>query len=139
MKGKTASPLRVLVVDDERSIADSLVQILRLRGHDALAAYNALSALDLLPGFVPEVVIADVIMPGMNGVELAHCLEARIPGCRIVLFSGQAESSQALDTANLVPHKFRLYAKPIHPDVLLQLLEREQSRPVPGARGTNPR
>ena len=136
MKGRTAIPLRVLVVDDEPWIADSLVQILRLRGHDARAAYNAQSALDLLPGFVPEVVIADVIMPGMNGVELAHCMEARIPECRIVLFSGQAESSQALASANLVAHDFRLYAKPIHPDLLLQLLERGESAPAAGARGS---
>jgi DNA-binding NtrC family response regulator len=129
VKDSTSNPLRVIVVDDERSIADSLVEILRLRGHEAHSVYSGERALELLPTFVPEVLIADVVMAGMNGIELARRMAERLPGCRIVLFSGQAEVSQALLGPEVVSAGFRLYPKPIHPDVLLELIEGEEAGP----------
>lgn len=118
-----ANSMRVLVVDDEVSIADSLAEILRLRGHDAHSVYSGESAVDSLADFEPEVLVADVIMGGMNGIELANHVASRIPDCRVILFSGQADLSQTIAGPDLLSHGFTLYAKPIHPDVLLDLIE----------------
>ena len=128
MPAKTANPLRVLVVDDEVSITDSLKEILRLRGHQAHAAYNGRSALESLSASTPQVLIADVFMDGMNGVELANHVADRIPGCRIILFSGQADMIHTLAQSDLKSHRYTLYTKPIHPEVLLKLVEDPTSR-----------
>lgn len=66
--------LRVLVVDDNRDSADSLALLLGSYGHEARAAYDGTSALQLAQSFRPEVVLQDVGMPGMDGYEVARKL-----------------------------------------------------------------
>ena len=59
-------PKRILVVDDEHCITDTLVAILRLSGYDAVGSYCAECAIKDCENFNPELVITDVSMPGMN-------------------------------------------------------------------------
>ena len=66
-----ATPPRVLVVDDEPSITDTLVAILRTAGYDAAPSYDAETALSLCESLRPDLLITDVVMPGMNGIEMA--------------------------------------------------------------------
>ena len=63
--------MRILVVDDEKSVADTLAMILEGEGHEVAAAYDGLDALRKLDSLVPDCVISDVIMPRMNGIEVA--------------------------------------------------------------------
>ena len=79
----------IFVVDDERSIADTLVTILNTQGYLAVAFYDAKSALAKCSHLQPEIVLSDVVMPGMNGVDMAVEIEQRYPACRVILFSGQ--------------------------------------------------
>lgn len=62
---------RILVIDDNRDVADVLVSILELDGHVALAAYGPLNGLLALTEFAPEIVFLDIGMPGMNGYQVA--------------------------------------------------------------------
>ena len=110
---------RVLVVDDERIITDTLAAILRNAGYETDAAYDAMSALSQCESFRPELVISDVVMPEMSGVELAIEIRKRYPNCRVLLFSGQAGAFDLLEDARLRGHDFELLAKPIHPADLL--------------------
>ena len=59
--------MRVLIVDDEKSVADTLAMILRREGYEAASAYNGTDALKKIESFTPDCVISDVIMLGMNG------------------------------------------------------------------------
>lgn len=120
---------RIFVVDDERRIADTLAIILRNSGHEARAFYDAESALHQFDLLCPELLISDVVMPGMNGVQLAILIRERFPECRILLFSGQASTVNILKMAGNREHKFELLEKPIHPAELLARVEGPEGDP----------
>lgn len=113
----------VLVADDEKLIADTLVQILNASGFDAAAAYSGEEALELAPFVNPDVLIADVIMSGMNGVETAISIKKVLPRCKIILCSGQVTSEILLRKAEEQGYSFDLLFKPVHPRELLDRLE----------------
>ncbi len=113
---------RILVVDDEQLIADTLVRILNLSGFEATAAYSGESALDLLPQLCPEIVLTDVKMPGRNGIETGILIRERCPDIRVVLFSGQASVGDVIEEARGSGHGFELWRKPIHPRELVRRL-----------------
>src|ERR1700676_3893876 len=97
---------RIFVVDDEKIIADSLVAILKKCGFDARAFYLAETALSACDLGQPDCIISDVVMPGMSGVDLAVQIRRRLPACRILLFSGQAATSDILEKARKSGHDF---------------------------------
>ena len=109
----------VLVVDDESVIADTLAEILSRSGYAAMTAYDADEALETALTTPPEMLITDVILPGMNGIELAVKIRRIFPDCKILLFSGQAATVDLLADANCAGHHFNLLSKPIHPKDLL--------------------
>jgi CheY-like chemotaxis protein len=79
-------------------------------------------ALEVAGELKPDVLISDVIMTGMTGIEAAiHILEV-VPTCRVILFSGQAATADLLERAEAKGHRFELLAKPVHPQVLLDHL-----------------
>jgi len=116
---------KVLVVDDQRLIADTLAEILNNTGFDAVAAYDGFDALDKASRFHPHWIITDVLMPRMNGVELAIALRKNYPSSSILLFSGQAGISEILNEGHLQGYQFELLAKPIHPMKLIERLRQD--------------
>jgi len=110
---------RIFVVDDEKCIADTLVVILRNSGFEATAFYNAQTVLEQVELLCPELVISDVMMPGMNGVEMAVLIRDRHPACKILLFSGQAATAELLEGVRRRGYDFELLGKPVHPKELL--------------------
>jgi len=113
---------KVLVVDDERVIADTLAIILNHNGYDAAAVYTGTAAVERARIVRPELVISDVIMPDMNGIEAAIRIRGFLPSCKILLFSGQAATADLLEQARAQGHEFDILAKPVHPQDLLAKL-----------------
>lgn len=111
---------RIVVIDDEKRIADTLALILRSAGYVAEVAYEGTSGLALCREYRPDLVISDVVMPGMSGIEVAMGISQDLPTCRILLYSGQAETAQMMDEARSRGHEFELLAKPVHPVDLLE-------------------
>lgn len=109
----------VLVVDDESVIADSLTEILNRSGYAAVPAYDGEGALEVALLMPPELLISDVILPGMNGIELATTVRRIFPDCKVILFSGQASTVDLLASAKNRGQHFSLLTKPIHPTDLL--------------------
>jgi DNA-binding NtrC family response regulator len=118
-----ASKTKILVVDDERTVADSLVDILKFGGFEASGVYSASDALTALHGACPDIILSDVLMPRMNGIELAQEVVKRCPSIRIVLMSGQAATTTYLEQAREQGYEFELLPKPIHPRELLDRLQ----------------
>ena len=113
---------RILVVDDEVLIADTIVQILNRNGFIAEAAYSGPQAIELAQRRCPELVLSDVMMPQVDGVEAAISIREHCPDTRIVLFSGQAATVEILARARERGHTFELLPKPIHPTQLIKHL-----------------
>jgi DNA-binding response OmpR family regulator len=108
-----------MVVDDESSIADTLAEILSRSGYSAITAYDGDSALETALLTPPEMLISDVVLPGMSGIDLAISVKRIFPDCKIILFSGQASTADLLVAASREGHQFVLLNKPVHPADLL--------------------
>jgi|HubBroStandDraft_6_1064221.scaffolds.fasta_scaffold566412_1 DNA-binding response OmpR family regulator len=120
---------RVLVVDDEEVIANALAMILNQAGFETQAVYNGDSALEIVPGFKPDFLISDVIMPGISGIETAIWVRTMLPPCRVILFSGQEYTSNLLKMARSRGYEFEILNKPVH---AADLIARMQAVPENG-------
>jgi CheY-like chemotaxis protein len=116
------SKRRVLVADDEQVIANTLAIILNQAGFEARAVYSGEKAIEALESFQPDMLISDVIMTGMTGIEAAIATREKMPNCKILLFSGQAATADLLERARQDGHEFEILAKPVHPTDLLAKL-----------------
>ena len=114
--------LKVIVADDEKIIANTLTQILNHSGFEARAVYSGEAAIEVLDSFEPDVLISDVVMTGMTGVEAAIAVQALKPNCKVLLFSGQAATADLLQGARSEGHSFEVIPKPVHPTELLRRL-----------------
>lgn len=121
MSDKSTKPF-VLVVDDEHAIADTLVTILTQAGFDALAAYSGREAVQRALQLKPDLILTDVVMPDINGIDAAVAVRGFLPQCKILLFSGQANTDDLLARSRNSGHSFELLAKPIPPADLIAKL-----------------
>jgi len=116
--------LRVFVVDDEEVISSSLAMILRLHGGlHATAFMDPLKALELAPFEVPDLLISDVMMPELSGIDLAIQVRRLCPNCKVLLFSGHAATAHSLKDAREKGYAFEFLLKPVHPADLLAKIQ----------------
>jgi CheY-like chemotaxis protein len=113
---------RVFVVDDDVLIACTLAAILRLHGYSATSFTSPLEALAAAQASAPDLLISDVSMPGLSGVNLAIQIKAECPACKILLFSGHATAQNLLSDADSQGNTFPLLEKPVHPSVMLSTI-----------------
>src|SRR5579863_10449896 len=111
---------RVFVVDDEPIIATTVAAILRLEGFDATCFTKPLEALQAALSETPDLLIYDVMMPLLSGVDLAIQLQGRCPNCKVLLFSGHADTAEKLESASAIGYRFEVLLKPAHPTDLLR-------------------
>jgi DNA-binding NtrC family response regulator len=116
------APIRVLVVDDDHIVADSLALIVRGRGFESRAVYSGEDAAELALTWKPDAVIADVIMGKLDGVALAAYLAQVLPSCKVLLISGNLDAAQLMNDSKEAGSTFPLLAKPVHPDHIFSFL-----------------
>lgn len=119
----------ILVVDDEPMIADTMSEILRRSGYDAVSVYDAEAALESVLARPPHMVISDVSLPGMNGIELGLSIRRMYPECKVVLSSGHSRSGELLTSALSTDDEFSFLQKPVQPKELLRFVA-ETLKPV---------
>ena len=115
---------KILVVDDERLLADTTAAILRHAGFETRIAYDGFVALEVAGSFRPDYILTDIMMPEMNGVELAIAITKMYPVTKILLFSGQAGISEILEQSKAKGFEFPLLAKPVYPAKLIEGLRK---------------
>ncbi len=113
---------RILVVDDEKPVADSLVFLLKHEGFDAIAAYSGEEARQSAMANPLDLLISDVVMFGIDGVEAAIDIRKHSPACRVILFSGHENAPALVESAASRGYDFELIQKPLHPQELLSKL-----------------
>jgi CheY-like chemotaxis protein len=118
---------KILIVDDERAIVDSLYEIIQSAGYDVSRAYSGEQAIAAATNLCPNILLSDVLMPGMNGFEVALEIKKACPSCRLLLFSGQAATAELAQRFGPAftskGYRFELLPKPYHPAALLKKLE----------------
>jgi DNA-binding NtrC family response regulator len=111
---------RVAVVDDERIIADTLAKILTIHGYEVKAHYSGESAVAGFGEFRPEIILSDVCMQGMNGIEAAIQIRKLHPECRIILFTASHSHHSIQARINVLGFEF--LHRPLNPRKILALL-----------------
>jgi two-component system response regulator HydG len=150
-KGRTMEVGRILLVDDEQGARQALAEALRQVGLEVLSASDAFEALKLADEQAPDLTITDLMMPGMNGIDLLRALRQRDPEAQVLLMSGFREVETAVEAMR--EGALHFLCKPIDVDGLLttvtkaleaRRLRRQTIPPAPpassGARllGTSP-
>ncbi len=117
--------LIVFVVDDEEIIAKSLAMILNLKGFLASPFFDPREALaSAAKNAPPDLLISDIKMPGMTGIELGIQFRRLYPHCRVLLFSGTANTAELLHNSREDGFEFECLMKPVHPaDLLAKIRE----------------
>lgn len=109
----------VLVVDDEVVIAETLAKILYQHGYAVVIAFDGEDAIQAALLKPPDLVISDIMLPGMNGIELGISIRRIFPDCKVILSSGKHHGRDLLEAAFTVGNHFIFLQKPVPPDLLL--------------------
>jgi FixJ family two-component response regulator len=117
---KSSNSLRVFVVDDDYGNATSLAMILRHHGFNAISFDNPDETLQAAGSQPPDLLIADVVMPSLSGIDLAIQVQQLCPNCKVLLLSGRAATAKLLESARARGHDLEIILKPVHPLVLLE-------------------
>lgn len=117
----SAAKKRVLIVDDEHVIADTLAIIFSRAGYESRAAYSAESALELISSWPPDLAVVDFVLPAMNGIDFAILLKATSPDCAIQLLTGRLDTISLRQAVLQRGYAFEVLEKPVHPNKILAL------------------
>lgn len=111
---------KVLIIDDAQNVADTLALIFSKEGYQTRVAYSAEEAIEIIAEWVPDLAIVDVVLPEMNGIDLALVLKDNHPDCRLLLFSGEEATAELVARAAKNGNFFEVLAKPVHPAHILE-------------------
>lgn len=127
-----APPGRILVVDDERAIATTLTLILQQQGFIAMAAFSGEEAIERAQQFRPDFLVADIVMPGLDGVETAARIRHFLPQCKVLFISGNADLEEVQRRALALGFNCALAAKPVPPMKLVDRIKELLGPLTPG-------
>lgn len=116
----------VLLVDDEREFVQTLSERLELRGVGTAIAYDGASALDLVHADAPEVMIIDLKMPGINGLEVLKRVKTGNPEIEVIVLTGHGSSDDEQKCIDL--GAFAYLQKPVDINRLSQILQKAQAK-----------
>jgi CheY-like chemotaxis protein len=130
--GRVGSVASILVVDDEPAVRRFACRVLERAGYSVFEAIDGVEALELIQGqtVVLEIVVSDIVMPRMNGVELMQALSVSGPPLPVILMSGYATT--ALSELGIVA-PCSILTKPFSAERLLAEVDRCMPRPGGGS------
>ncbi len=139
--GSTASPLpaqslRILVIDDNRSVVESLKMLLDLNGNTTHTAYDGLEGLEIAERVRPEIILLDIGLPRIDGWEICRRIRQQSWGNQVMVYAltalGQDDDRLKSQQAGFDMH----FVKPVDPELLLTVLEATRLHPPPTDRAS---
>ncbi|WP_319407970.1 response regulator [uncultured Desulfosarcina sp.] len=122
----TADQWPVLIVDDEKDIRDVTALTLMDAGYVVETAADGIEGLALCEQFAPRIVITDIRMPGMNGIQVLETIKQRYPDTEVIVATAFGEMETAIRALQLDASDF--ITKPIHTEAMMVALERARHR-----------
>lgn len=113
-----AGPETILLVEDDERVRSLVRRVLDARGYQVLSAADGAEALEIWHREHCDLLLSDIVMPGISGVELAETLRRQRPGLKVILMSGYADQEVAGEQINTLDTPF--IGKPFRPNDLLQ-------------------
>jgi len=120
--------MQILVVDDEVEFASTLVERLSLRGIEARSANRGEEALELVAAHKPDVVVLDLKMPDLSGLEVLTRIKAIDPAIQVIMLTGHGSSAAGID--GMERGAFDYVMKPIDLKVLLKKIEQAYTKRI---------
>jgi len=117
-----SSPAAILVVDDHRAAADGLAELLRADGYETYVAFDVVTGLAILEEEAVDVVIADLVIPGMDGLDFLMAVRERWPALPFVILTGYGTIESAVDATRRGAYEY--LTKPIDPERLARVVEK---------------
>lgn len=118
---------KILIVDDEESVVKSIAGVLEDEGFGVIKAKSGEEALVILKNEDPLVILLDIWMPGIDGIEVLKRVKGMVPECQVIMLSGHATISTAMAAVKL--GAFDFIEKPLSLNVLLQTVRRAMAFP----------
>lgn len=113
---------RVLIVDDERSICEVLSVVLQEKGYEVSAAASGREGIDVARAFAPDVVLLDMNLPDVSGIEVLEAVRRQQPDCAVIIMTAFGTIRNAVQTTRLGAYDY--LEKPVDNDALVLLVER---------------
>ncbi len=112
---------RILIVDDEHLVADTLSLIFQKHGFATRAAYSADEAIHCARNFAPDLLLCDINMPEKDGLELISSMDRERPDCRVLVLTGAyASLNKVRQRASELNHNVQVMTKPCNPADLVR-------------------
>jgi DNA-binding NtrC family response regulator len=112
--------LKVALVDDEELFRETLAKLLRRRGLEVATAADGVAGIDLVRAMAPDVVVLDLRMPGIDGIETLKRIKATRPDTRVIMLTGHGSVESGVDALRAEAFDFLL--KPVGPDQLVEVI-----------------
>jgi DNA-binding NtrC family response regulator len=113
---------RIFVVGDEPVIVSTLAAMLKQSGFFVESFTNCAGVLHRAVKASPDLLITDVALSQLSGIDLAIQMKRQYPDCKFLLFSGRASTASVLETYRAYGNDFNLLSKPAHPSDRLQVI-----------------
>jgi DNA-binding response OmpR family regulator len=112
---------KVLLVDDEVEFATTLAERLTLRGIEAVTVHDGEVALQRIAADPPQIVVLDMMMPGLGGLEVLRLIKKNHPGIPVILLTGRGSTKEGIDGMDLGAYDFLM--KPIKIEALVEKMK----------------
>ena len=112
---------KVLLVDDEVEFATTLAERLTLRGIEAMTVHDGEAALQRIAADPPQIVVLDMMMPGLGGLEVLRLIKKNHSGIPVILLTGRGSTKEGIDGMDLGAHDFLM--KPVKIEALVEKMK----------------
>lgn len=120
MKSANPNTKKIVVIDDEKSMVDFLREVLRRDGFQVVTVQSAKDAKAIIESTKPDLIVVDLVMPGMSGVELIHYLQEKgMQSIPVIVITGHNRSLDDEEKIRLEANVVDIIKKPFQPSILM--------------------